>query len=47
VGPSRPYSIKDSFARLDLAPHGLTPLFDATWVAMPTPAGGDEHGVVD
>jgi hypothetical protein len=40
--PSRPYSIKDSFARLDLAPHGLTPLFDATWIAMPAPAGGDE-----
>jgi hypothetical protein len=40
--PSRPYSIKDSFARLDLAPHGLTPLFDATWMAMPTPASGDE-----
>jgi hypothetical protein len=40
--PSRLYSIKDSFARLDLAPHGLTPLFDATWIAMPAPAGGDE-----
>ena len=42
--PSRPYSIKDSFARLDLAPCGLTPIFDATWIAMPTPAGGDEPG---
>jgi hypothetical protein len=41
-GPSRPYSIKDSFARLDLAPRGLTPLFDATWITVPTPAGGDE-----
>jgi hypothetical protein len=40
--PSRPFAIKDSFARLDLAPHGLTPLFDATWIAVPTPAGGDE-----
>jgi hypothetical protein len=40
--PSRPYSVKDSFARLDLAPRGLTPLFDATWIAVPTPAGGDE-----
>ena len=40
--PSRPFAIKDSFARLDLAPHGLTPLFDATWIAMPTPAGGDD-----
>ena len=27
--PARPFAIKDSFARLDLAPHGLTPLFDA------------------
>jgi hypothetical protein len=40
--PSRPFAIKDSFARLDLASHGLTPLFDATWIAVPTPAGGDD-----
>ena len=40
--PSRPFAIKDSFARLDLAPHGLTPLFDAEWIAVPTPAGGDD-----
>lgn len=40
--PSRPFAIKDSFARLDLAPHGLTPLFDATWIAVPAPAGGDD-----
>lgn len=40
--PSRPFAIKDSFARLDLAPHGLTPLFDATWIAVPTPADGDD-----
>ena len=40
--PSRPFAIKDSFARLDLAPHGLTLLFDATWIAVPVPAGGDE-----
>ena len=40
--PSRPFAIKDSFARLDLVPHGLTPLFDATWIAVPTPAGGDD-----
>jgi len=40
--PSRPFSIKDSFARLDLAPHGLTPLFDATWIVVPVPAGGDD-----
>ena len=40
--PSRPFAIKDSFARLDLVSHGLTPLFDATWIAVPTPAGGDD-----
>ena len=39
---SRPFAIKDSFARLDLAPHRLTPLFDATWITVPAPAGGDE-----
>ena len=39
---SRPFAIKDSFARLDLVSHGLTPLFDATWIAVPTPAGGDD-----
>jgi hypothetical protein len=44
--PSRPYSIKDSFARLDLAPEGLTPLFDADWIALLTapdePSAGDD-----
>jgi hypothetical protein len=40
--PSRPFSIKDSFARLDPASHGLTPLFDATWIAVPAPAGGND-----
>jgi hypothetical protein len=40
--PARPFAIKDSFARLDLAPHGLTSLFDATWIAVPAPAGGEE-----
>jgi hypothetical protein len=39
--PSRPFAIKDSFARLDLASHGLTPLFATTWIAVPAPAGGD------
>ena len=37
--PSRPFAIKDSFARLDLAPHGLTPLFDAGGSPSPLPAG--------
>ena len=40
--PSRPFAIKDSFARLDLVSHGLTPLFDAEWIAVLTPAGGDD-----
>ena len=31
--PGRAYGVKDSFARLDLAAEGLTPLFDADWVA--------------
>jgi hypothetical protein len=31
--PERAYGVKDSFARLDLAPAGLAPLFDADWIA--------------
>jgi hypothetical protein len=31
--PDRAYGVKDSFARLDLAPAGLAPLFDADWIA--------------
>jgi hypothetical protein len=42
--PSRPFAIKDSFARLDLAPHGLTPLFDAEWIALPPSPDGDDQG---
>ena len=38
--PSRPFAIKDSFARLDLAPEGLTPLFGAEWIAL-LPAPGE------
>ena len=38
--PSRPFAIKDSFARLDLAPGGLTPLFSAEWIAL-LPAPGE------
>jgi hypothetical protein len=40
--PSRPYSVKDSFARVDLASRGLTPLFDASWIALPVPPDGDD-----
>ena len=33
-------SVKDSYARLDLEPHGFAPLFDAQWIARdPQPAG--------
>jgi hypothetical protein len=32
--PSRPYGVKDSFARLDLAAAGLAPLFDAEWISF-------------
>jgi hypothetical protein len=35
--PDRAYGVKDSFARLDLAPAGLAPLFDADWVAWNRP----------
>src|SRR5256885_8695915 len=33
---SRRYSVKDSFARLDLGPSGLKPLFDAEWILHAT-----------
>ena len=33
--PSGSYSVKDSFARLDLAPSGLVPLFDAERILHP------------
>jgi hypothetical protein len=42
--PARPYSVKDSFARLDLAPEGLTALFDADWIALPAPPDGNDPG---
>jgi hypothetical protein len=36
AGQRRPYAVKDSFARLDLAP--LEPVFDAEWIArLPAP----------
>ncbi|MEU2507011.1 hypothetical protein ABZ621_20195 [Streptomyces sp. NPDC007863] len=31
-------SVKDSYARLDLAPEGFRPLFDATWIGRPAGA---------
>lgn len=40
------YAVKDSFARLDLAPDGLTMLFEAEWIARaPAPAGPGEPGL--
>lgn len=39
--PNIPLSVKDSFARLDLAPLGFSALFEARWIhrrAMPDPA---------
>ena len=39
------YSVKDSFARLDLAGQGLEPLFEAEWIARlpgPAPATQDD-----
>lgn len=33
-------SVKDSFACLDLEPHGFARLFGATWIAAPAPAPG-------
>ncbi|MQY06148.1 hypothetical protein ACRB68_42290 [Actinomadura sp. RB68] len=34
----RPAAVKDSFARLDLGPYGLSVLFEAEWIAHTTPA---------
>ena len=36
-------SVKDSFATLDLAPHGFTVLFDATWIVR-APGTGNLRG---
>ena len=32
--PARPFGVKDSFARLDLGPQGLIPLFEAEWIVL-------------
>jgi hypothetical protein len=43
---SRPYAVKDSFARLDLAPKGLELLFEGEWIARGlAPAGHDDSGL--
>ena len=44
----RPFSVKDSFAVLELAPLGLRPLFDAEWIWRDPSAGppdDDRHDV--
>jgi hypothetical protein len=43
-GPAGPWAVKDSYGRLELAPLGFRPLFDASWLWWPaappaTPAG--------
>jgi hypothetical protein len=46
LAPSRRYAVKDSFARLDLAPDGLTLLFEAEWIGRaPAPAASGEPGL--
>ena len=40
----RPFSVKDSFAALELAPLGLRPLFDAEWMWRDPSAGPLEGG---
>ena len=37
IDPSPGCTIKDSFASLDLAPHGFRVLFDARWIMSPAP----------
>ena len=39
----RPFSVKDSFAVLELAPLGLRPLFDAEWIWRDPSSGPPEH----
>jgi len=40
------FGIKDSFARLDLAPLGLQPLFDGQWIHRATPATLEARGAL-
>jgi hypothetical protein len=44
--PSRPFAVKDSFARLDLAPAGFRLLFEASWIARDAgPDGSRDDGL--
>lgn len=46
AGPSRPFAVKDSFARLDLAPAGFRLLAEASWIAREdVPAGPPPDGL--
>lgn len=40
-------SIKDSFATLELTPHGFDVLFDATWIARPAGAHKETTGPIE
>ncbi len=44
VDLARPFSVKDSFAVLDLVPLGLRPLFDAEWIWRAPSAVPPGHG---
>ena len=43
----RPFSVKDSFAALELAPLGLRPLFDAEWMWRDPSLDPPEHRLPD
>ncbi|HEY7279908.1 MAG TPA: hypothetical protein VH594_28345 [Trebonia sp.] len=46
AGPSRPFAVKDSFARLDLALAGFRLLAEASWIAREdVPAGPPDDGL--
>jgi hypothetical protein len=46
AAPSRPFAVKDSFARLDLAPAGFRLLAEASWIAREDlPAGPPDDGL--
>jgi hypothetical protein len=42
---SRPFAVKDSFARLDLAPSGFRLLTGASWIACAAPARPADDGL--
>jgi hypothetical protein len=44
IEPGDGCSVKDSFADLDLAPHGFRVLFAAEWIHLPAPEPGRDPG---